>query len=87
MAPTANTGEAVSRNTVTKGGGGAPHGHYSAPSKKTFHYTSSLGSLEIVSEEPESEQHEPEWAGGPEGESVLERVEHERGGILGPDGA
>ena len=87
MAPTANTGEAVSRNTVTKGGGGAPHGHYSAPPKKTFHYSSSLGSLEIISEESESEQHEPEWAGGPEGGFVLEKVEHETGGVLGPEGA
>ena len=40
-----------------------------------------------VSEEPESEQHELEGAGGPEGAFELERVEHEPGGIFGPEGA
>ena len=56
--PTADAGEAVSGNTATKGRG-ARHGHYSPRPKKTFPYTSSLGSLETVSEESESEQREP----------------------------
>ena len=78
--PTADAGGPVSRNTATKGGGGgARHGYYSPRPKKISHYTSSLGSLETVSEEPESEQHEPGGggAGGPEGAFELERVEHE----------
>ena len=37
--------------------------------------------------EPESEQHKPEGAGEPEGAFELERVEHETGGALGPEGA
>ena len=61
--------------------------HYSPRSKKISHYTSSLGSLETVSEEPESEQHEPEETGEPEGAFALERVEHETGGAFGPKGA
>ena len=55
--------------------------------KKTSHYTSSLGSLETVSEEQESEQHEPGGEGGPGGAFPLERVEHETGGAFGPEGA
>ena len=43
---------------------------------------------ETVSEEPESEQHEPGGGGGgPECASALERVEHETGGVFGPEGA
>ena len=80
--PTADAGEDVSRNTATRGGGGgARHGHYLPRPKKCSHYTSSLGSLETVSEEPESEQHEPEGEGGLEGAFELERVEHETGGV------
>ena len=82
--PTADAGEAVSSNTATKGGG-TQHGHYSPQPKKTSHYTSSLGSREAVSEEPESEQHEPEGAGEPEGTFELERVEHETRGAFGPE--
>ena len=47
---------------------------------KTFHYTSSLRSLETISEEPESEQHEPRGADGPKGAFALEKVKHETGG-------
>ena len=47
----------------------------------------SMGSREAVSKEPESEQHEPEGAGGSEGAFELERVEHETGGGFGPEGA
>ena len=62
--PTADAGEAVSRNAMTRGGGGgARHGHYLPRPKKTCHYTSSLGSREAISEEPESEQHEPGGVG------------------------
>ena len=46
----------------------------------------SLGSLETVSEEPKSEQHEPGGAGGLEGACALERVEHETGRAFGPEG-
>ena len=79
--PTADAGEAVSRNTATKGGG-ARHGHYSPRLKKTSDDTSSLGSLETVSEEPKSEQHKPGGAGGSEGGFVLESVEHEVRGVF-----
>ena len=65
--PTADVGEEVFSDTATKGGGGAQYGHYSPRPKTTSHYTSSLGSRETVSKEPESEQHEPEVASGPEG--------------------
>ena len=68
-------------------GGGARHGHCSPRPKKTSHHTSSLGSREGVSEEPESEQHEQEGAGGPEGAFELERVEREAEGGFGPEGA
>ena len=37
--------------------------------------------------EPESEQHEPEGAGEPEGTFELERVEHETGEAFGPERA
>ena len=37
--------------------------------------------------EPESEQHESEEAGEPEGALELERVKHETGGAFGPEGA
>ena len=37
--------------------------------------------------EPESEQHEPEGAGGSESTFELERVEHETGGVFRPEGA
>ena len=67
-------------------GGGARHGHYSPRPKKTSHYTSSLESREAVSKEPESEQYEPEGAGGLEEAFELERVEHETGGVFGPEG-
>ena len=67
--------------------GGARHGHYLPRTKKTSHYTSSLGSREAVSEELESKQREPEGAGGPEGAFELERVEHETGGVFGSEGA
>ena len=66
--------------------GGGGHGNYSSRPKKTSHYTSSLESREAVSKEPESEQHEPEGTGGSEGAFELERVEHETGGIFGPEG-
>ena len=82
---TADAGETVSSDTATRGGG-ARHGHYSPRPKKTSHYTYSLGSREAVSEEPESEQHEPEGAGGSEGAFELERAEHETGGAFGPEG-
>ena len=85
--PTIDAGEAVSSDTATKGRGGARHGHYSPRPKKTSHYTFSLESREAVSKEPESEQHEPEEAGGLEGAFELERVEHETGGVFGPEGA
>ena len=68
-------------------GGGARHGHYSPRPKKTSNYTSSLGSREAVSKEPESEQHESDGAGGLEGAFELERVKHETGGVFGPEGA
>ena len=84
--PTADAGEAVSRNTATRGGG-ARHGHNSPRPKEISFYTSSLRSREAVSEEPELEQHEPGGAGGPEGAFALERVEHETGGVFGPEGA
>ena len=53
---------------------------------KTSHYTSSLRSLETVSEEPGSKQHELGRTGGSEGAFALERVEHEAGGVFGPEG-
>ena len=43
--------------------------------------------METVSDEPESEQHEPGGAGGSEGAFALERVEHQRGRACGPKGA
>ena len=55
-------------------GEGAQHGHYSPRPKETSHYTSSLGSLETVSDEPK-------------GAFEPKRVEHETGGVLGPGGA
>ena len=70
-----------------KGGGGGRHGHYSPRPKKTSDYTSSLESREAVSKESESEQHEPEGAGGLESAFELERAEHETGGVFGPEGA
>ncbi|CAN0108633.1 unnamed protein product, partial [Ascophyllum nodosum] len=70
--PTADAGEEVFRNMVTKGG--ARHGHYLPRRKKTFHYTSSLGSPETISEEPESGQHDPGGVSGAEGPFALERV-------------
>ena len=85
--PTAE--EAVFSDTTTKGGGGwggGRHGHYSPRPKTTSHYTSLLESREAVSKEPESEPHGPKRAGGSEGASELERVEHEMGGVLGPEG-
>ena len=66
---------------------GARHGHYSPRPKKIGHYTSSLGSREAVSEEPESEQHKSEGAGEPEGAFELERVEHGMRGAFEPEGA
>ena len=54
-------------------GEGAQHGHYSPRPKETSHYTSSLGSLETVSDEPK-------------GAFEPKRVEHEMGGVLGPGG-
>ena len=51
-------------------------------SAKTSHYTSSLASREVVSKEPESEQHQPEGAGESEGAFELDRVEHKTGGVL-----
>ena len=83
---TADAEGAVTRNTATKGEG-ARRGHHSSRTKKTSHYTSSLGSLETVSEELESEQHEPGGADGPEGMFALERVEHGTRGGFGPEGA
>ena len=85
--PTADAGETVSSDTATRGGGGGRHRHYSPRLKKTSHYTSSLGGREAVSKEPESEQHEPEGAGGPEGACEMGRVEHETGGAFGPERA
>ena len=38
-----------------------------------------------MSEEPESEQHEPEGAGDSEGAFEVESVEHETGGVFGPE--
>ena len=79
--PTADAGKAVSRNTATKGGGGGGATRaLLAATHEIFHYTSSLGSLETISEEPESEQHEPRGADGPKGAFALEKVKHERGG-------
>ena len=68
-------------------GGGARHGHHSPRPKKTSHHTSSLESQEAISKELESEQHEPEGAGGPEGTFELERVENETGGAFRPEDA
>ena len=68
-------------------GGGGRQGHYSQRPKKISHYTSSLESREAVSKEPESEPHEPEGAGGSEGALKVERMEHETGGVFGPEGA
>ena len=81
--PTAE--EAVFSDTATKGGGGARHGHYSPRPKTTSHNTSSLEIREAVSKEPDSEPHGPKRAGGSEGAFELERVEHEMGGVLGPE--
>ena len=85
--PTADAGEAVTSETATKTGGGARHGHYSPRPKETIYHTFTLGSLEAVSEEPESEQHEPEGAGTPKDSFELERVEHETGEASQPKGA
>ena len=63
------------------------HGHYSPRPEKTSYYASSLENREAVSKEPESEQHEPEGAGGSEGAFELERVENETGEVFGPEGA
>ena len=68
------------------GGGGARHGHYSPRPKTTTHYMSSLESRKAVSKEPESEPYGPKRAGGSEGAFELERVEHEMGGVFGPEG-
>ena len=86
--PTADAGEGVSSDTATRGwgGGGATRAFFAA-TQKLSHYTSSLGSREAVSEEPESKQHEPEGGDEPEGAFELERVEHETGGAFGPEGA
>ena len=75
-------------DTTTKGGGGggARHEHFWPRPKTTSHYTSSLESREAVSKEPESEPHGPKRAGGSEGAFELERVEHEMGGVFGPEG-
>ena len=81
--PTAE--KAISRRL--KGGGGGRHGHYSPRPEKTSYYASSLENREAVSKEPESEQHEPEGAGGSEGAFELERVENETGEVFGPEGA
>ena len=55
---------------------------------KISRYTSSLGSLETVSENSESERHEPgRGAGGPEGAFALERVDHETARVFGPEEA
>ena len=43
--------------------------------------------MDTISEEPESEQHEPGGTGEPKGAFTLERVEHETGGDFGPEGA
>ena len=43
-----------------------------------------MGSRATVSEETESEQHEP--GGGSRGASALLRVDHKTGGVLGPEG-
>ena len=59
---------------------GARHGHYSPRSKTTSHYMSSLESREAVSKEPESEPYEMG------GVFELKRVEHEMGGVFGPEG-
>ena len=60
---------------------------FSATQENFPHYTFSLESEETVSEESETESHEPEKAGGPEGAFELERVEHETGKAFGPEGA
>ena len=81
-----DAGEAVSSDTAAKGGR-ARYGHYSPRPKETSHYTSTLGSLEVVSEEPKSEQHELEGAGEPAGAFELEIVERETGEAFGAEGA
>ena len=68
------------------GAGGDATRAFLAATQETSHYTSSLGSLETTSEEPELEQHKPEGTGNPEGAFELERVEHERGESFGPEG-
>ena len=83
---TADAGQGVSRNTVSKGGG-TRHGYYSPRPKKTSDYTSSLGYREAISEEPESEQHEPKGAGGRKGAFELKRVDHETGVGFEPERA
>ena len=77
--------EAVFSDTATKGGGGR-HGQYSPRPKTTSRYMSSLEGREAVSKEPESEPYGPKRAGGSEGAFELERVEHEKGGVFGPEG-
>ena len=70
-----------------RGAGGDATRAFLAASQETSHYTSSLGSLETTSEEPELEQHKPEGTGNPERAFDLERVEHERGESFGPERA
>ena len=84
--PTVDAGEKISRTTATKGEG-ARHGHYSLRPKKASHYTSPMGRRETVSEEPESEQHEPGGAGRLEDACALEIVEYGTGRAFGPEGA
>ena len=83
----ADVGEAVSRNTATKKGRGGATRALLAAIQKNSNYTSSLGGLEAVSEEPKSEQHEPRGMDEPEGALALERVEHETRKVFGPEGA
>ena len=79
--PTADAREEVSRNTMTRGGGGARHGRYLPRPKKTCLYTFLLRSREALSEQPKSEQHEP-GGGWARRCFALERVEHEGGEVL-----
>ena len=82
--PTADAEEAVSSDTVTKEGGGGATRALFAATQENLPLHVLLENREAVSKE--SEQHEPEGAGGSEGAFELERVEYETGEFLGRRG-
>ena len=69
------------------GGGGATRALFAATQENLRHYIFTGERGETVLKESESEQHEPEGAGGSEDAFELERAEHETGGVFGPEGA